>query len=194
LFIDQDSIHQQVTLGSVASLAMQGCQINITLKFDSPQYIISQAPQGPLQIVEVLTTLRRIVFNEDSTPRFPFSMGWSLLRTDMKKGLGEGEQVHSVRKASLWTAEEIIAPLSDSEVEQSSQQPAEQGPRTNEPRRTIRLGWNGGFDLRREFDRLQYNKNLWYGTRSTSVSTATKLFQYLSYLPLNIIFYINDYA
>lgn len=164
LVADQDSIRQQVTLGSIASLTMQGCQITITLKFDSTQYIISQAPQGPPQIVNVLTTLRRVVFNEDSNPRFPFLMGWELLGADAKEGLGviSGQTQHAgnTRKGSLWTAEDIIAPLSDSEAEQPGQQ-LKNDPRTKESRKTIKLGWDSGFNLRQEFDRLQYDKNLW---------------------------------
>ncbi|KAF8938627.1 hypothetical protein BGZ47_008483 [Haplosporangium gracile] len=164
LVADQDSIRQQVILGSIASLTMQGCQITITLKFDSPQYIISQAPQGPPQIVDVLNTLRRLVFNEDFKPRFPFLMGWELLGADTKEGsgvtTGQAHHVSNTRKALLWTAEDIIAPLSDSEAEQSSQQ-QEQGSWTKESRRTIKLGWDGGFNLRQEFDRLQYDRNLW---------------------------------
>ncbi|KAG0068991.1 Myotubularin- protein 3 [Linnemannia elongata] len=164
LVADQDSIRLQVTLGSIASLAMQGCQITITLKFDSSQYIISQAPQGPLQIVDVLTTLRRVVFNEDTKPRFPFLMGWELLGADTKEGLGviSGHTQHpgNTKKGSLWTAEDIIAPLSDSEPEQPGHQ-QKNGSQTKELQRTIKLGWDGGFNLRQEFERLQYDKNLW---------------------------------
>ncbi|KAG9064591.1 hypothetical protein KI688_002849 [Linnemannia hyalina] len=164
LVADQDSIRQQVTLGSIASLTMQGCQITITLKFDSTQYIISQAPQGPPQIVDVLTTLRRVVFNEDTKPRFPFLMGWELLGADTKESSsvisGKLQHASNTRKSSLWTAEDIIAPLSDSETEQPDQQ-QKNGSQTKGSQRTITLGWDGGFNLRQEFDRLQYDKNLW---------------------------------
>ncbi|KAK3837612.1 MAG: protein-tyrosine phosphatase-like protein [Linnemannia elongata] len=164
LVADQDSIRQQVTLGSIASLTMQGCQITITLKFDSTQYILSQAPQGPPQIVSVLTTLRRVVYNEDSKPRFPFLMGWELLGADTKEGLGAipGQTQHTgnTKKGSLWTAEDIVAPLSDSEAEQPGPH-QKNGSRTKESQRTIKLGWDSGFSLQQEFDRLQYDKNLW---------------------------------
>ncbi|KAG0202628.1 Myotubularin- protein 3 [Mortierella sp. NVP41] len=160
----QDSIRLQVTIGSIASITIQGCQIALTLKFDSPQYIISQVPNGPPQIVEIMTTLRRIVLNEDTKPRFPFVMGWELLASDTKEGLdamaAKSQQGRNTRTAPLWTAEDIIAPLSESEMEQSDQQ-ADQGSQGTESHRKIKLGWDGGYDIRQEFDRLHYDKSLW---------------------------------
>ncbi|KAF9126881.1 Myotubularin- protein 3 [Mortierella sp. 14UC] len=144
---------------------MQGCQITITIKFDSSQYIISQAPHGPSQIIDVLNTLRRIVFNEDAKPRFPFLMGCELLGSGSKEGLGviTGQELQgsNARGAHIWTAEDIVAPLSDSESEQVRDGQNEQGSRTAESRRLKKLGWAGGFSLRQEFNRLQFDRNLW---------------------------------
>ncbi|KAF9920011.1 hypothetical protein FBU30_010268 [Linnemannia zychae] len=159
-----DSISQQISLGSVSSMTMQTCQITIGLKFDSLQYIISQAPHGPLRIAEIFMAIQRVIYNEDSNSRFPFLMGRKLLGLDIKEDIGantgQKRKVINDKKAPLKTAEDIIASLSDNDAE-ISEQKDKHGSQTEDSKRRVKLGWEGGFKLSQEFERLQYNNNLW---------------------------------
>ncbi|KAF9180589.1 Myotubularin- protein 3 [Haplosporangium sp. Z 767] len=64
-------------------------------------------------------------------------------------------------KARLWTAEDIID-LSSTSDDESSVTEQEQGIAKQEyDQQEKELGWSGGYDIFREFERLQYDASLW---------------------------------
>ncbi|CAO3566793.1 unnamed protein product [Mortierella alpina] len=153
--LEQDkTIQLQVALGSIASITLLQHRVTFALKFDSPQYIISQPPHGPPAIVEVVSILRRLVFNEETRTRFPYQMGQSVL--DQQRGLNV--PVDNT-KGALWTAEEIFNVPLDRVA--SSQDDRIEGLSATESQQRARLGWTGGYDILHEFERLEFDPSLW---------------------------------
>ncbi|KAF9572337.1 hypothetical protein EC968_009990 [Mortierella alpina] len=159
LLSDPDSEHHeaiqlQVALGSIASITLLEHRITLALKFDSPQYMISQSPQGPPAIVEVVSILRRLVFNEETRTRFPYQMGQSILEQ-------QRESTMSTRntKGALWTAEDIFN-VSWNRIDYSLDYRIE-GLSAEESQQRARLGWTGGYDILHEFERLGFDPSLW---------------------------------
>ncbi|KAF9278279.1 hypothetical protein BGZ68_008670 [Mortierella alpina] len=144
----------QVALGSIASIALQEHRITLALKFDSPQYIISQPLHGPPAIVEVVSIIRRLVFNEETRTRFPYQMGQSILDQQSESKMS----IHNTRGA-LWTAEDIFNVSLDRLV--SNQDYRIEGLSAKESQQRARLGWTGGYDILCEFERLGFDPSLW---------------------------------
>ncbi|KAF9948973.1 Myotubularin- protein 3 [Mortierella alpina] len=149
-----EPIQLQVALGSIASITLLEHRITLALKFDSPQYIISQPTHGPPAIVEVVSILRRLVFNEETRTRFPYQMGQSVLHQQ------QGSKVAiAVDRGILWTAEDIFnVPLDRID---SGQDYRIEGLSAKESQQRARLGWTGGYDILQEFDRLGFDPSLW---------------------------------
>ncbi|KAF8940924.1 hypothetical protein BGZ58_003909 [Dissophora ornata] len=158
---------------SIASLTLQEHKIILALKFDSPQYIVSQHPGGPPAVGEVMSILRRLVFNDDVRSRFPHQMGRTLL---------EHERSSVQRNVPLWTTEDIInlSPFSRND-ESGHDCLGDLSEQELRERRT--LGWTGGYDIFHEFRRLKFDTSLWYGSFCPLVPFLVAAFgQFLSVL------------
>ncbi|KAG0307436.1 hypothetical protein BGZ98_000286 [Dissophora globulifera] len=138
-------------------MTLQEHKIVLTLKFDSPQYIIAQRQDGPPAIGETMSTLRRLVFGEDMQTRFPFQMGHAMLEKQHRTLAG---WTRNQSRVHLQTAEEIIT-LSPriSSKRHSKHNRHENLP--DEVRDIQALGWTGGYDVHHEFQRLKFDPSLW---------------------------------
>ncbi|KAG9326465.1 hypothetical protein KVV02_001644 [Mortierella alpina] len=150
----RETIQLQVALGSIASITLLEHQITLALKFDSPQYIISQPPDGPPAIVEVVSILRRLVFNEETRTRFPYQMGQSVLDQQRESKMSS----HNTR-GNLWTTEDIFNVSLDHIA--SGQDDQIEGLSIMESQQRARLGWTGGYNILHEFERLGFDPSLW---------------------------------
>ncbi|KAF9941479.1 hypothetical protein BGZ65_003149, partial [Modicella reniformis] len=113
-----EAINTEVALSSIASISLQDHRISIALKFDSPQYIIAQDPHSPPMIGEVMSHLRRSVFNDKTTTWFPYQMGQYLL--EYNRNDNESEESSDPGGHRLWTAEEIMTLSTKSRGEASA--------------------------------------------------------------------------
>ncbi|KAG0228751.1 hypothetical protein BGX31_006464 [Mortierella sp. GBA43] len=151
-----EAIEIEVPLGSIAAITLQDHRINISLKFDSPQYIIAQDPHGPPVVGEIMSCLRRSVFNNKVATWFPYQMGQYLLQQSRN---AQSESSQDPKKARLRTAEDIIALSAEAKRKIPEYDPHSGAP-TDEYERHI-LGWADGYDIYSEFQRLKFDESLW---------------------------------
>ncbi|KAF9366852.1 hypothetical protein BGX34_003952 [Mortierella sp. NVP85] len=174
--LGQEAIGIEVALSSIAAITLQDHRINIALKFDSPQYVIAQDPHGPPTLGEIMSCLRRSVFNDKVMSWFPYQMGQYLLEQSRKT---QSEENSGPRRTRLRTAEEIItlptrskrkAPLNNCQTEATEEECGRQV-----------LGWTGGYDILSEFRRLKFDETLW------SVATLNEDFELSPTYPKHFI-------
>ncbi|KAG0049092.1 hypothetical protein BGZ83_006042 [Gryganskiella cystojenkinii] len=169
----QSTCLHQVVLSSIASITLQDHnRILITTKFDTPRYVIAQQDtnQGPPMIVEILSILKRLVFNDEVSTRFPFTMGRAILnrqQQNLKQQMEQGSKGSSsgsqkAKRAPLWTAEDIISLESPNEDEWEDMiTSGRTSAQTHAESSSSMLGWSGGYSIMDEFRRLDFDESHW---------------------------------
>lgn len=152
-----DAVGIEVALGSIAVITLQDHRINIALKFDSPQFVIAQDPHGPPMVGEIMSCLRRFIFNDRVKTWFPYQMGQCLLEQSRKAEPEKKSSGH--REGRLLTAEEIMAVPTKSKRKVPADDPHPEMSREEHEWRL--LGWAGGYDIISEFQRLKFDETLW---------------------------------
>jgi hypothetical protein len=178
----QSVIQQQIILGSIATMVLQDQnRMMMTLKFDVPRWMIAQHQEdsrhghGPPMMVEIVSILKRLVFNDQVSSRFPYKMGKAILhppppvppliqqKNDVRwissRSTVSSNSINTEgqKQVPLWTAEDIIS-LDDSSEENDSD-----GDGFHKATTIARkLGWSGGYDIMDEFRRLGFDELLWY--------------------------------
>lgn len=158
-----DMVLVQVVLGSIASMDLDDeQQLLLVLKFDSRQYTIMQdpVPPGPPVTGEILSGLRKVVFGGGLgiEGRFPFVMGPAILLAQEKEVQDQGDG--KVAMANLWTAEDIYSVPVEIYLE-GSRKDKKQGKKGDISSTDVLLGWAGGYDIQKEFERLRFRIKYW---------------------------------
>jgi len=161
----KDEVLVQVIVDAIASMELDdGARLLLVLRFDSLQYAILQdpVPPGPPATGEILAGLRRVVFGGRNgvEGRFPFAMGPALLAQEETKET-RGESDEKVAKvANLWTAEEIYSVPVEAAMARSRKDKG-QGKKGDPASTDVALGWTGGYDIQKEFERLRFRTKHW---------------------------------
>ncbi|KAF9434639.1 hypothetical protein BGZ76_007676 [Entomortierella beljakovae] len=150
----------QILIKSIATITYQEpSRINITLKFDSPQYTLLQYFNGAWQSVmpEVMSSICRSLFNDEPEMRFQYQMGLNVINTASTSKLDPIN--HDPDRPCLWTAEDIFT-LSP-KIQENTSITTEKGLCDDLHRLQNLLGWTDGYNIMDEFKRLRFNDNLW---------------------------------
>ncbi|KAG0350637.1 hypothetical protein BG005_009825 [Podila minutissima] len=158
-----DVVLVQVVLGSIASMDLDDEQrLLLVLKFESLQYTILQdpVPPGPPVTGEIFSGLRRVVFGgrQGIEGRFPFVMGPVILLAQERAMQEQGD---GKAMANLWTAEEIYSVPVDASVERSRKDKKKHDKKDDLVSTDVLLGWAGGYDIQKEFERLRFRTKHW---------------------------------
>ncbi|KAG0022319.1 hypothetical protein BGZ82_011057 [Podila clonocystis] len=161
---DDNMILVQVVLGSIASMDLDDEQrLLLVLKFDGLQYTILQdpVPPGPPVTGEILSGLRRVVFGGrlGIQGRFPFVMGPAILLAQEK--VVQEQEDGKATMANLWTAEDIYSVPVEVSMERCRKDKRNHGKKDDFTSTDVLLGWAGGYNIQKEFERLRFRTKHW---------------------------------